>query len=117
MDEIYEQIRAMADSGGSYSATTATAPAPSDSGLASGLLQQAMAMGGSYLNRRLDIDLAQRLGGGMPQVYRNSNQTPIYGNQVQADLTTRGVQAVGGMRMGDMLPFLIGGVILFMVLK
>lgn len=115
MDDIYEQIRAMAEGGGSYSATSQSAPAPSESGLMSGMLQQAMAMGGQYLNRRLDIDLAQRLTGGQPQVFRNSNQNPRYANQV--DLTTRGVQAVGGMRMGDMLPFLIGGVILIMVLK
>nr|WP_295075350.1 hypothetical protein [uncultured Roseateles sp.] len=96
------------------SSTTDTAPAPSESGWASGLLQQAMAIGGQYVNRRLDIDLAQRLTGSQPQPYRGSNQGGMA--PPGADLTTRGAATIGSLKLGDMLPFLAVGVVLFMVL-
>lgn len=116
MGDIYDTINAMADSGGSYSATSASAPAPTDGGMFSGLMQQAMTLGGNYLSKRLDIDLAGRLAGNQPQPYRFSNQTPLGATVNGQDLTSRGVQAVGGMRIGDMLPFIVGGLVLWLVL-
>ena len=120
MDEIANAIYAMNDGsnpyGGGY-ATPAAATPTADGGL-SGLLQQAMSLGGSYLSKRLDIDLATRLAGNQAVPIRYSNQTPVYGQNVAgADLTTRGVAAVGGLRMGDILPLLIGGLVLVMVLS
>jgi hypothetical protein len=105
-----------------YGSMTPTTPAPSESGAWSGALQQAIALGGQYLSRRIDIDLQTRAAGAMPAPYRGSSQYPITGVQYpetgafRPDLTTRGVQAMGGLRMGDLLPFLVVGGVLFLVL-
>ncbi len=95
--DLYDRIRAMADAGDA----TPSIASPSGANWASGLMQSALSLGQSYLSRRIDIDLQQRLAGAQPNVQRLSNQNPL---QSSPDLTTRGVQAVGGMRMGDMLP-------------
>lgn len=116
--DIANAIYAMNDGsnpyGGGYATPGAASPTPA--GNWSGLLQQAMSIGGQYLSKSLDIDLATRLAGNQAVPIRYSNQTPVYatvgGN---ADLTTRGVAAVGGMRMGDLLPIGLGVLFLFMM--
>jgi len=91
-------------------------PAPTDSGSWAGAVQSAIALGGNYLSKRLDIDLASRLAGNQPMPYRMGNQNMIPVGVNGADLTSRGVQAVGGIRMGDLLPFLGIGLVLWLVM-
>jgi len=118
-DEIANAIYAMNDGsnpyGGGY-ATPGTA-APTPAGGWTGLLQSALTIGGNYLSKSLDVDLATRLAGNQAVPIRYTNQSPVYGQTANnVDLTTRGVATLGGLRMGDLLPFLIGGVVLMMVL-
>ena len=80
----------------------------------SGALQGALAMGTSYLSRRMDIDLQSRIVGSQPTVRRPSNQRPVNDH---ADLTTRAVASAGGLRIGDVLPWLVAGLIGWVVLK
>lgn len=80
----------------------------------SGAFQSALAMGTSYLNRRIDIDLQSRLVGAQPTVQRPSNQRPVNDH---ADLTTRVVASAGGIRMGDMLPWLAALAVGWMIFK
>lgn len=81
-----------------------------------GVVQSAISLGGNYLSKRLDLDLAQRLAGAQPMPYRMGNQNMIPVGVNGADLTTRGVQAVGGLRMGDLLPFIGIGLVLWLVM-
>jgi len=80
----------------------------------SGALQGALALGTSYLSRRMDIDLQSRIVGAQPTVARPSNQRPVNDH---ADLTTRAVASAGGLRIGDVLPWLVAGLIGWVVLK
>lgn len=109
-DEINERIRQMA-ADGETQPTRAVVPSQD---FASGALQTALALGTSYLNRRIDIDLSTRMGGSQPQVSRPSNQRPVNDH---ADLTTRAVASAGGMRMGDLLPWAVAGFIGWMIFK
>lgn len=113
-DDILSNIGSFTDG---LSTSGNPTPAPTDSGSWAGAVQSAIALGGNYLSKRLDIDLAQRLAGNQPMPYRMGNQSMIPVGANGADLTTRGVQAVGGLRMGDLLPFVVVGLIAFMVLK
>ena len=69
----------------------------------SGALQGALALGTSYLSRRIDIDLDSRIAGMQPRVSRTTSLRPVSDH---ADLTTRAVASAGGIRIGDMLPWL-----------
>ena len=65
----------------------------------------------------MDIDLQTRIAGGMPagSAVRRTNQTLVTDH---ADLTTRAVASAGGMRIGDMLPWVAAaGVAWFFLLK
>lgn len=83
----------------------AEVPSASASGwgnLASGALQGAMTLGGQYLTRRLDIDLAKRLTGMQP-----SGQ--MQGEQVQPTAAF-GQLPGAGITLGQLLPYaLIAG--------
>lgn len=113
-DDVYNQAWAMADAG--ERSATGVQPGPTPTGSMSGFLQQALAITGGAINRKLDIELAQKLAGSQPMPYRYTNQPMIGMGGAGVDLTTRTVSSVGGMRLGDMLPFLVGGLVLFMVL-
>lgn len=113
-DDVYSQAWAMASAG--EQSATGIQPGPTDTGMWSGFLQQALTIGGNVLNRKMDIELAQKLAGGQPMPYRYTNQTMVGVPGMGVDLTTRTVSTVGGMRLGDMLPFIVGGLVLFMVL-
>ena len=79
----------------------------------SGALQSALAVGSSYLTRRIDIDLQGRVAGMQAKVALPSTQRVVSDH---ADLTTRGVASVGGMRLGDLLPWAVGLGLLFLFL-
>ena len=108
--EIEERIRAMARDGETQ---PVRAVMPSTDYM-SGALQTGLALGTSYLSRRIDIDLNGRLVGSQPEVYRPSNQRPVLDH---ADLTTRAVASAGGIRMGDVLPWAVAGLILWVIFK
>lgn len=109
-DDINERIRQMAADG----ETQPTRDVIPSTDYLSGALQSALAMGTSYLSRRIDIDLQSRLVGSQPRVTRPSNQRPVNDH---ADLTTRAVSSAGGMRLGDLLPWAVAGVIGYMIFK
>lgn len=81
-----------------------------------GALQTGLALGTTYMSRRLDIDLAQRVTGSMPAgaAVRRTNQ-PLVADH--ADLTTRAVASAGGWRVGDLLPWLAVAGVAWFVLK
>lgn len=79
----------------------------------SGAFQNALALGTTYLSRRMDVDIQSRIAGSMPQVTRPSNQRPIADH---ADLTTRAVASAGGMRIGDIMPFAVVGLVAWLLL-
>ena len=113
MDEdkaLEERIRAMAADGESQPVLIG---APSTDYL-NGAFQNALALGNSYLSRRIDIDLQGRVTGYQPTVYRSSNQRPVADH---ADLTTRAVASAGGMRIGDLLPWLAAAGIAYLFLN
>lgn len=96
-------------------AGSAPAPASSSSGtdFSSGAFQSALALANTYMTKRLDIDLATRLAGMQPTVYRQGTQQLI-----GVDATTRIASGVGGMRLGDLLPMLLlAGGVWFLVRK
>lgn len=70
-----------------------------------GALQTGLALGTSYVSRRMDIDLQQRMTGSMPAgaAVRRTTQ-PLVADH--ADLTTRAVASAGTVRVGDLLPWL-----------
>lgn len=111
MDEdqdLIDRIRAMAADGESQP----TVMNPPRTDYASGALQGALALGTSYLSRRIDIDLQSRVTGSQPGGQRPSNQRPVSDH---ADLTTRAVASAGGVRIGDLVPWLVvGGIALLM---
>lgn len=109
-DDITARIRQMA-ADGETQPTRAVLPAMD---YASGALQSALALGTSYLSRRIDIDLQSRLVGSQPIVNRPSNQRPVNDH---ADLTTRAVSSAGGLRIGDLLPWAIAGFVGWMIFK
>lgn len=109
-EEINERIRQMA-ADGETQPTRATMPATD---YVSGALQSALALGTSYLSRRVDIDLQSRLVGSQPSVSRPSNQRPVNDH---ADLTTRAVASAGGLRIGDLLPWVVAAGIGWMIFK
>lgn len=112
MDEndINDRIRQMA-ADGQDQPTRAVIPAVD---YMSGALQNALALGTSYLSRRIDIDLQGRLTGSQPSATRPSNQRPVNDH---ADLTTRAVAKAGGLRIGDMLPWIVAAAIGWMIFK
>lgn len=73
-DEITARIQQMA-SDGEIQPTVDQAP---HTDYLSGALQGALAMGTTYLSRRIDIDIANRIGGGQPDGTRLSNQRPNF---------------------------------------
>ena len=87
----------------------ANAPSGAFSGFSlSGALQNAMTLGGAYLTRRLDIDLARRIGGLAPDGTMQGNVTP-----------TAAVAGAPSDTLGGMLPLLLlvgGAVLLFKAL-
>lgn len=109
-DEINERIRQMAADGETQPTRDVIGPAD----YLSGAFQGALALGTSYLSRRIDIDLQSRLVGAQPQVYRPSNQRPVSDH---ADLTTRAVASAGGLRIGDLLPWLVAAAIGWAIFK
>jgi len=106
---LNDRIYAMAAEGKTQAATAQV----QNSDFTSGTLQSALALGTSYLTRRLDIDLQGRIAGMQAQVERPSSQRVVPDH---ADLTTRGVASVGGMRLGDLLPWAIGLGLLFILM-
>lgn len=99
-DAITERIRQMAADGEIQ--PTVTKAGGYD--YLTGALQNALAMGTSYVSRRIDIDLQQRLAGSQPSAsVRPSTQNVVADH---ADVTTRAVASAGGIRLGDMLPWL-----------
>jgi len=100
------RIYAMADEG----ATQAASAQVQRTDFVSGALQSALAMGTSYLSRRIDIDLQGRVAGMQAQVERPTTQRVVSDH---ADLTTRAVASAGGMRLGDLLPWALGLGLLF----
>lgn len=107
-DDLNARIRAMA-SDGEVQPLQATPPRTD---YLSGALQNALALGTSYLSRRIDVDIQSRIAGSQPQPVRPSNQRPITDH---ADLTTRAVASAGGVRLGDLLPFAVVGLVAWMV--
>ena len=108
--ELEERIRAMAADG-------ETQPMVRDiprTDYLNGAFQNAIALGASYLSRRIDIDLQGRATGYQPTVYRYSNQRPVNDH---ADLTTRAVARAGGLRIGDLVPWLIAGGVAMLVFR
>lgn len=81
-----------------------------------GALQTGLALGTSYMSRRLDIDLAQRATGSMPAgaAVRRTTQPLVTDH---ADLTTRAVASAGGWRVGDLLPWLAVAGVAWFILK
>lgn len=109
-DDINERIRQMAADGETQPTRDVMPPAD----YISGALQSALALGTSYLSRRIDIDLQSRLVGSQPDVRRPSNQRPVSDH---ADLTTRAVASAGGLRIGDLLPWLAAAAIGWAILR
>ena len=109
-DALTDRIRQMA-ADGETQPTRDVIPATN---YMSGALQSALAMGTSYLSRRIDIDLQSRLVGSQPTVTRPSNQRPVNDH---ADLTTRAVASAGGLRIGDLLPWIVAAGIGYMIFK
>lgn len=106
MDEeqdLIDRIRAMASDGETQPVVT---PAQRTDYL-SGTLQSALALGTSYLSRRIDIDLQSRIAGMQPEVIRPSNQRPVSDH---AGVTPQWGLSAG---MGSLMPWLIGAVVLF----
>lgn len=81
-----------------------------------GALQTGLALGTSYVSRRMDIDLQTRLSGSMPagSAVRRTNQTLVADH---ADVTTRAVASAGSIRVGDMLPWLAAAGIAWFVFR
>lgn len=101
-DEITDRIRAMATDGETQ---PIVAQAPITDYL-SGAMQGALALGTSYLSRRIDIDLQGRLAGLQPQVSRPTNQRPV------ADHAAVTPQYGISGSMSSMLPWILGGLVL-----
>ena len=75
-------------------------------GLLSGALQSAVTLGGAYLTRRMDIDLARRLTGLQPdgQLQGNQNPTAAYSG------------GAGGITLQQLMPYaLIAGAVVLLV--
>lgn len=78
---------------------------------ASGSWQSALlGIGTNYLNGLATIDLQGRAYANVPQI--TSRQYPL-----NTDLTTQGVSALGSMRLGNLLPFLLLGVGAYVLLS
>ena len=60
------------------------------------------------MNGLATIDLQGRAYANLPQI--TSRQAPL-----NTDLTTQGVSALGGMRLGNLLPFILLGVGIYVV--
>lgn len=97
---LNERIRQMAADGETQPAVTKTGGYD----YLNGAMQNALALGTSYVSRRLDIDLQSRVTGRQPTVALPSDQRIVADH---ADLTTRAVSRAGGMRIGDLLPWAV----------
>lgn len=76
----------------------------------SSALQGFLTVGTGYAKGLSDLSLAQKAVQVQRQAQQptiNTTQSPIYFGQ---DLTSRGVGALGGMRVGNLLPFILLGV-------
>lgn len=81
-----------------------------------GAIQTGLALGTSYVSRRMDIDLQTRLAGAQPSAARRLTTQPLVADH--ADVTTRTVAKASGMRVGDLLPLLaIAGAAWFFLVK
>jgi hypothetical protein len=67
-----------------------------------GALQTGLALGTSYVSRRMDIDLQTRLAGAQPSAAVRRTTQPLVADH--ADVTIRTVAKASGMRVGDLLP-------------
>ena len=78
MDDLYDQIRSMADAGdASYTAPMTTAG--SSSGGGGSLFGQLQALGVGYLSRRIDVDVQSRVQQpGTAQVRGGMQQNRVY---------------------------------------
>lgn len=92
-------------------AANTTAGVYGSGGASSGSWQSALlGIGTNYLNGLAQIDLAGRYYSNVPQI--TSRQAPL-----QTDLTTQGVSALGGMRLGNLLPFILLGLGAYVLLN
>lgn len=94
------------DDGGAFDAST-SGPGSVARGAfdyLNGALQTGLALGTTYVSRRMDIDLQARLAGAQPSAAVRRTTQPLVADH--ADLTTRAVSAAGGLRIGDLLPLL-----------
>lgn len=107
-EELNERIRQMAADG----EIQPVVPKTGGYDYLNGAMQNALALGTSYVSRRLDIDLQSRITGRQPTVALPSDQRIVADH---ADLTTRAVASAGGMRVGDLLPLLVVGGIAWML--
>lgn len=85
--------------------------------LSSGL-QQLLTVGAGYAKGVADIDLARRAVEIQRQAQQptlSTTQSPIYFGG--PDLTSRGVAAVGGIRLGNLIPFALLGLGAYVVLR
>lgn len=84
----------------------------------SSALQGFLTVGTGYAKGLSDLSLAQKAVQVQRQAQQptiNTTQSPIYfGGQ---DLTSRGVGALGGMRVGNLLPFILLGFGAYVLLK
>lgn len=112
MDEdeaLNERIRQMAADGETQPAVVK----PGGYDYLNGAFQSALALGTSYVSRRMDIDLQNRVTGRQPTVALPTDQRIVADH---ADLTTRAVASAGGMRIGDLVPWIVAGGIAWLFL-
>lgn len=69
-----------------------------------------LGIGTNYLQGLSQLDLQRRYATNVPQIV--SNQAPL-----NTDLTTRGASALGSVRIGNLLPFLVLGVGAYVLLS
>lgn len=83
----------------------------------SGSLQGLLNVGTRYANGVADLELAKRA----VRIQQQAQQPDLMGTQsligYQPDLTSRGVSAVGGVRLGNILPFILLGLGAYALLK
>jgi hypothetical protein len=108
MDEFNFGGVGFVDAGLADRLTSATTGAPDASrspwDYMAGALQTGLALGTTYVSRRMDIDLQQRLAGSMPagSAVRRTDQPLVTDH---ADLTTRTVAKAATVRIGDVVPW------------
>lgn len=106
--EIADRIRAMAADG----ETQPVVERPGFTDYLSGAFQNALSLGQTYLTRRMDIELQTQLAGAQAQVQRITNQRPV--NDHAYVTPQYGVPGLGA-GMGQMLPYIVGGLALLTV--